>query len=483
MELNQKSGRATVITVALGTFMASFDINAANVALPLIQSSFHTSIAVVEWVVVAYLLTLCATQLTLGRVSDLYGLKKVYVMGFIGFTFSSLLCGLSTNIGMLIVFRVIQALSASMLTSVGSAIVTNAVSPQNRGKALSMTAISVAIATCAGPSLGGLLASSFGWNSIFFINIPIGIIGTIFSIRIIKKDTTKSNTKFDPVGSLLIMLALVLILLPLDMVSKKAVNPVFIIGSLIAGVLLMVIFIAYERKCDHPILNLNLFKNRIFTASNFAATFFYMCQFMMVFLSPYYLQNQRLLSPSVAGLVMLPMSLGMMMTAPISGAISDRFDSRFISCAGLGILAVAILGFGTFHASTPLVLMLAGYAVFGIGSGFFHTPNNSAVMGSVPAESRGIAGATLGTMRNIGMVLGEAISAAILSSNISFATIKLSAQGIRGILLTQGAFSYAMRITCVVAACFAIVALVLSLVRGKVNKSELAKARESLETN
>jgi len=483
MKLNQKSGRATVIIVALGTFMASFDINATNVALPLIQASFHTSIAAVEWVVVAYLLTLCATQLTLGRVSDMYGLKKIYVIGFIGFTLSSLLCGLSTNIGMLIVFRVVQALAASMLTSTGSAIVTNAVPSINRGKALSMTAIAVAVATCAGPSFGGLLASYFGWNSIFFINIPIGIIGTILSIRIIKKDTPKENVKFDPIGSLLIMFALVMILLPLDMISKASVNPVFIVGSLIVGVLLIAIFIMYEMKCDHPILNLNLFKNRIFTASNFAAAFFFMCQFMMVFLSPYYLQNQRLLSPSVAGLIMLPMSLGMMITAPISGAISDRFDSRIISCAGLGILAAAILGYGTFHASTSFVLLLAGNAFFGIGSGFFNTPNNSAVMGSVPAENRGIAGATLGTMRNIGMVLGEAIAAALLSSNISYATTKLSAQGVHGILLTQGAFSYAMRITCFVAVCCALVALALSLVRGKVNKSELSKARESLKTS
>ncbi|WMJ89113.1 MFS transporter [Anaerocolumna sp. MB42-C2] len=465
-----KKRNMTVITVALGTFMTCFDINAVNVALPLMQTAFHTTISVVEWVVVVYLLTLCSTQLTFGRISDLYGLKKVYISGFIGFTVSSLFCGISVNISMLIVFRIIEALSGSMMMATGSAIVTNSVLPENRGKALSVTSIAVAVATCAGPSLGGFLASCFGWSSIFFINIPLGIIGTLLALRNIQSDIPKAGVKFDTIGSILIMAALTLILFPLDMSGKATVNSITILVSLSLGIILLIGFLIYEKKCDHPILNLDLFKNRVFAASNFAATFFNMSEFIMVFLAPYYLQQQHMLSVSGSGLTMLPMSLMMMAIAPISGAISDKSDSRLISCAGLGILAAACLFFGSFQADTPIIMLLLAFAVTGIGAGLFHTPNNSAVMGSAPAQSRGVAGATLGTMRNIGMVLGEAISAALLSSNVSYATTTLAAKGIQGTLLQQNAFSYAMHIISITSACCALAALLLTLIRGKTNK-------------
>jgi EmrB/QacA subfamily drug resistance transporter len=459
--------KLTVFTVALGTFMSSFDINAANIALPMIQKSFHTSIAVVQWVVVAYLLILCATQRTIGRLSDMRGLKKVYTSGFICFTISSILCGLSHSIEALIIFRVFEGLSAAMMASTASAIITNAVAPERRGKALSLTAIAVAVATCAGPTLGGLLASSYGWPSIFFINIPIGIMGTIFSIRFIRSDEVNPEARFDWLGSALIMLALIFILLPLDLISLKSISILLAAVLLLAGVGLLVSFIWHEKNTAHPILNMHLFENRLFTNSNFAAALFYMAEFIMVFLAPYYLQQQRMLTPSMAGMMMLPMALAMMIFAPISGALSDKFDSRIISSLGMAILSAAIFVFSGFQATTPLGWLIAGFAVVGIGAGLFNTPNNSAVMGSVPANSRGIAGATLGTMRTVGMVMGEAISATLLSVNLNQGTQIFALKGVTDLLLQQSAFSYAMRITCIAAAVCGLTAMVFSLARGK----------------
>lgn len=465
--MQQKNSYLTVLTVALGTFMTCFDINAVNVALPTIQDTFHTSISVVQWVVVAYLLTLCATQLTFGRISDLYGLKKIYVMGFIGFTVSSFFCGFSPNISILILFRVLEALCGAMMMATGSAIITNSVTAENRGKALSITSIAVAVSTCAGPSLGGLMVFHFGWSSIFFINIPIGIIGVTLAMRNISSDIPKAEVKFDLLGSISIMAALILIFLPLSMVGKTVLTPILFYALLLTGIAFFAFFLVHEKNCPHPILNLSLFQNRVFATGNFAATFFYMSEFMMVFLSPYYLQQLHMLPISTSGLIMLPMSIMMMVVAPISGAISDKSDGRLISCIGLSILATAMLTFSTFHQDTPVLLLLFAFAVTGLGAGLFHTPNNSIVMGSAPAQSRGVAGATLGTMRNIGMVLGEAFSAALLSSKTSFATAVFSAKGMKGIALQQSSFLYAARFICIAAACCALVALLLTLLRGK----------------
>lgn len=311
------------------------------------------------------------------------------------------------------------------------------------------------------------MVSYFGWGSIFFINIPVGIIGVTLAIRNISSDSQKAEVHFDRLGSISIMAALILIFLPLSMVGKTVISPILFSVMLLVGIAFFVFFLVHEKNCPHPILNLTLFQNRVFATGNFAATFFYMSEFMMVFLSPYYLQQLHMLPISTSGLIMLPMSIMMMIVAPISGAISDKTDGRLISCIGLGILATAMLTFSTFHQDTPVPLLLFAFAVTGLGAGLFHTPNNSIVMGSAPAQSRGVAGATLGTMRNIGMVLGEAISAVLLSSKASYATAVFSAKGMKGIALQQSSFLYASRFVCIVAACCALVALLLTLLRGK----------------
>lgn len=459
--------QATVGVVVLGTFISSFDINVVNMALPVMQSVFQTTIHSIEWVIVAYLLALSATQLIFGRLSDLFSRKKIYLTGMTVFTFSSLACALSPSLPVLILARVAQALGAAMMSSSASPIIIDTVDPQQRGKSLGFLAMAVAVATCLGPSLGGLLVSRFGWNSIFLVNVPIGLIGAFLALRFIPERPVAAQSKgFDALGSVLMVVALSLIMLSLSQMSsvdgQSALTPLM----LIAGLLLLVIFALHEQRAASPLLNPALFKIRIFTGSTLAAMFFYMAEFILVFLAPYYYQRFHGFTPLSAGLLMFPMSLAMIIGAPISGAIADRFDSKLLSCAGLGMMALGILWFSTFSASTPIPALVCAMFLLGLGGGFFQTPNTNAVMSSVRTDQRGVASATLGTMRNVGMATGEAISAALIASTMNRQAARLTAQGLSGAALWAAEFSPALRITVLAAALCALVALALSYVRG-----------------
>ncbi|HEX9063342.1 MAG TPA: MFS transporter [Clostridia bacterium] len=469
MKSIQKSiAMPTILAVATGTFMASLDTSVVNIAMPVIQNHFHVTLSMVEWVVTAYLLVVSSMLLTFGRLSDIYGHKKVYVTGFVIFTISSLLCGLSINIIMLISCRILQALGAGMMFSTGPAIITNAVPPENRGKALSFSAIAVAVALCTGPVLGGILITITGWQSIFFINIPVGILGTILALKNIPEDSNKVHAPFDIVGSVLIFTALILILLPLDISDKSDLSPFIFYGMLAAGILLVVVFIIFEKNSEHPILNISLFKNRAFTASNIAALLNFMAQFIMAFLAPFYLQKLRMLPPASAGLLFIPMPLTTLVTAPVSGIISDRFDSRYISSAGMGIMSLGLFMLSFLAPDTPYYYIIISMIVTGLGSGMFQTPNNSTVMGSVSPQNRGAASGTLATMRNIGMVIGVAISGAVFSTSSIHADLIFSAKGLSGLSLFNSSFTYALHITFIVAGFVALAAFTASLVKGAV---------------
>ncbi|HEX2925843.1 MAG TPA: MFS transporter, partial [Ruminiclostridium sp.] len=291
-----------VLAVAIGTFMSSLDSSVVNLVTPIIKNNFGVSLSVVEWIVTAYLLVISSLLLTFGRISDLYGHKRVYLTGFIIFTIGSLLCGLSVNIVMLIICRVIQALGAGMLFSTGPAIITNAVPASSRGKAFSISAIAVAFGLCTGPVIGGSLATILGWQSIFFINIPIGILGIIMVITKIPEDEKKNSVPFDKTGSLLIFAALMFILLPLSVSGDYAIPLPLFISLIAAGILIIAVFIKFESKCQYPMLNLSLFENRVFAAGNAAALFTYMAQFIMAFLAPFYLENLRMFSALKTGM-------------------------------------------------------------------------------------------------------------------------------------------------------------------------------------
>lgn len=360
--------RLTVPTVAIGVFITSLDINVVNTALPVIQRSFGVSVSSVQWIVIGYLFVICAMQLIMGLVADLAGAKKVYTAGLVGFTLASLWCGLASNLATLIAARCIQALFGAMILATSNALITNAASSANRGKSLSATTLAVALSTMVGPPLGGFLVHQLGWNSIFLVNVPIGIVAAILAAFAIAPDGPLRSGRLDAPGSSLL----------LD--------------------------------------TLSVFRIREFRVANVASSLFFVAEFLLIFIVPYYLQGVRHMSVSESGLMMLPMSLGMVLAAPIAGMLSDRFNPHTIAIAGLLLLAATSVVLAGFQASTPGWIVIADFLIAGIGAGSFQAPNANAAMGSVDASRRGVAGAALGTMRNIGMLLGEAGAATVLAS-------------------------------------------------------------------
>jgi EmrB/QacA subfamily drug resistance transporter len=454
-----------LVSLAVGTFMSALDTSAVTVAVSSIQNDFSVSLASVEWIITAYLLVISATLLTFGRLADIRGHRKVYIAGFAAFTASSLLCGLSSGIAGLIVSRVLQALGAAMMFSSNSAIITANVPAERRGKAFGMLAIAVASACCIGPVAGGFLVSAFGWRSIFFINVPIGIAGTALALVHIPRDKKRDRQHFDFVGASLAGAALFLVLLPLDLSASSGFPISVFVAMLACGAALIYCFIQWERRTASPILKLDLFKNRVFSASLAACTFNFTAQFMMAFLAPWYFQKIRQVSPAMTGLLYLPMPLTTIFVAPLSGSFSDRHDSRIISSAGMAVMAVALLLLSFLDTTTPCWFIVFAMALAGAGSGMFQSPNNSAVMGCAPAEHRGVASGTLATMRNIGMVLGVALSGAIFNAWAASSTTTTASQtsvysfGVAG--ATRG-----LHAAFIVAALAALAAMLASLVKG-----------------
>jgi EmrB/QacA subfamily drug resistance transporter len=324
---------------------------------------------------------------------------------------------LASAVEWLIFFRVLQALSAAMLYANSPAILTASFPANERGRALGMQGTMTYLGLSVGPPLGGLLAAHFGWRSIFFINVPIGAIGTYLSYRVIARDRPQGKVApFDVLGASVFFVGLFALLLALNQAYRWGwITPPTLLLFL-CGLVLLAIFLTVERRRPHPMLDLSLFHSRVFTGSVFSAMMSYVASFASLFVLPFYLIQGRGLNAGQAGLVLTAQPVLMMLTAPIAGALSDRLGSRRPTVIGLSILTVGLLLQSRLGPSTPLWQVAGALAVCGLGAGTFISPNNSRLLGAAPLNRRGIASGVLAAARNVGMVLGVAISGAVYTT-------------------------------------------------------------------
>jgi len=457
-----------LVASALGGFMPVLDSGVVNLILPNLSKYFETSLSTIAWITMSYLLVISGLVIALGRVGDLYGHKRIFLGGYIVFTAASLLCGLAPSVWMLIIFRGIQAIGGGMLVSMSPAIITANAGSTSRGRALSVTAVAMGVGTILGPVLGGFLTTNFGWRSVFMINIPVGIIGFWMAQRAIPshEELEHASRTFDLGGAALILFSLTAILLPLSLVENYSWGNPWILMSLGIGIVSAIGFIYFEKRRTDPLLDINLFQNRLFLMGNISTTLFYMAQYTILLLIPFYLQDLRGLSAQQTGILYLPMPVIIILIAPLSGYLSDRMDSRYISSAGMAIMAFGIWQLSNLRADSAYIFLILGATTLGLGSGLFLTPNNSAVMGSIPDSKRGVASGMLAMMKYIGMVLGVAISGAVFTSSRQSMLISMKTQNPQSIQLTNAAFVGALHITYLVGAAFAVIAVFTSLVKG-----------------
>lgn len=449
--------------MSISIFMATLDGSIVNIALPVMSEELSVSIGSIQWVVTSYLLSISVLLLIWGKISDLYGKKMIFASGFIIFTIGSALCGISSSLGMLVFSRVIQAVGASSMMALSQGIITSTFPPNERGKALGLTGATVAIGSLVGPSLGGILVDAAGWKSIFLINIPIGIVGTILTFIIIPSIyEAPASTRFDFKGSVMFIAFLLLLFLGLLFLQEGGISVGIFTLMFFMSVVILFFFIKYERTTENPLINLKLFKTRVFSLGLGSAFLSFIGLSSTTLFIPFYLQLFLKHDPLTAGLLISAYPLTTAILSPITGFISDKISYRPLTVTGLAINTVVLFRLSTIGSSTSSLEFIILMVFLGAGVAIFQSPNNSSVMGSVPKEHLGIAGGINALFRNLGLVSGTTLSVLIFSYSTK---ININSLSDKAGAFNPGSFLTGFRIVLVFAALSCLLATIISLSR------------------
>lgn len=446
---------AAIITVLI---MAPLDASALNVALPVLKSQFQVHLGQVAWAVLSYLVVIGSLIIVAGRLGDLFGFRRVFLSGVIIFIAASVACGLAPGFGWLVAARAAQGVGACMIMALSPAIVTALFPAGERGRALGIMGMGIAGGLIAGPSIGGLLTHLVGWRAIFFINVPIGLAGGWWCRCALPELAARESRRLDLPGALLAMVMLGSLMLALTQAETWGWAAPLTLGLIGLSVAAAVLFIVVERRHPEPLLALSLFQDRVFTGANLASIMNFLGQYSVVFLTPFALEHGLRLSPARTGLAMACLPVAVLVLAPISGALSDRLGTRRLAVAGALVVVLGLLALAIVTPTLRLSLIIPSLILVGIGTGLFQSPNNSAVMGSVPRHHLGVGSSVLATMRNLGMAFGIAASSAVVALGRHYFQAVYH-------LPDTDALLYAVRIGFLVGALFALLGVITSAVR------------------
>jgi len=404
--------------VGMGIFLSTVDGSIVNIALPTLVNTFERDLAIVQWVVLAYMLTVSVLLLGVGRAADMIGKKPLYTAGFIIFTIGSVLCGLSPTIFFLIGFRVIQAIGAALIMALGMAIVTESFPSTERGKALGIIGGVVSIGIVVGPTLGGLITDILSWHWIFFVNLPVGVIGTVMVLRFVPNVKPPGGQRFDYWGAVTLFISIFALLLGFTLGQQNGFTDRFPLLLFALWALFLILFVLIERRAEQPMIDLAVFKDDQFSVGLVTGFITFIAIAGTVLLMPFYLQNVLGYSTREVGLLMAVVPVVLGIAAPLSGSLSDRFGTRPITVIGLLVLLVGYYSLSTLKTDTPTIGFLLRFLPIGIGMGIFQSPNNSAIMGSASRSRLGIVSGMLAITRSLGQTTGVALLVALWTSRV-----------------------------------------------------------------
>jgi EmrB/QacA subfamily drug resistance transporter len=457
----------TVTTV--GIFMATLDSSIIVVGLPQVVTALNTNLVVGVWFITIYRLMITVLLVGIGRIADLHGRVRLYNMGFAIFTIGSLLSGLSLTAEELLVFRLVQGVGASLLFVNSVAIVTDAFAGEGLGKGIGINQVAINAGTITGYTLSGVLIQLFTWRSIFLVNVPIGVFGTYWSRRRLKEISQSARgEKFDMLGAVSFSCSITLLLLGLTIGSlTEALNLVLIASS---GILMLLFFLV-ERRTQFPVLDLSLFRIRLFTAGNIANLLSGLAFAGLAFVMTLYFQLVRGYDPLHAGIFLIPLDVTLILVGPISGSLSDKWGARGLSTLGLIVASVGFFVLSRIDQATVYPQIAAGLVLVGSGIGLFRSPNASSVMGSVPASKRGISSAVRATIINTSVVASIPLVLALMTADVPYDRLvnivgnpNLNGLGIAGSSL--GGFLPGLQQSLLVFSGIILVSAVFSLLRG-----------------
>ncbi len=456
--------------LAIGTFASVVDHGSANVALPTIARHFQTDLPTIQWVVITYALTISALLLPMGRLSDLIGRKKVYIAGTLVLALGAAMSGLSPTLELLFPSRFLQGIGAAMTQGTGMAIITAAFPANEKGRAIGLIMTMVGVGAVAGPAVGGVVVDAFGWRAVFFLTLPLDLIGaaaTLWVLRGWPEVRETGDTRFDWLGAALSAGILVVLLVAMTTGNKAGWLSLPILGAFAGAAMMLGAFIWWELRTSAPMLDLRLFKGRTFSFGVSAAFLTFLGSSAVLFLMPFYLQNVLGYSAKTAGFVVVPGALCMAVLGSVSGVLSDRFGWRPFTVGGLAASATGLLILSRLTETSSLWMVVPAMMLMTSGMGTFYSPNTSSMMHAVSQAKYGVVSGFLNLVRNAANVSSIAIATIIVTTTMGSLGFEPSLEAVRGDTAGVGhAFTVGLRYSFLVMMGMVLSAMTISVLQG-----------------